>query len=170
MKVSAAAGDIDQHDTPTVDLLEIFATAASFGHTASQRGQKQVARRARAVLAQPELADGPLTNASMMRGQIAVVRRGDKTFVQKARRVQAAGATGLIVINNSEAPCLPVANDTDRGDDIIIDVVCVRHSDGESLLQTLGFKNCLVTLTMGPWASATRVSEGMPPHRSPEVN
>ena len=90
----------------------------------------------------------------MLRGQIAVVRRGGVTFVHKARRVQEAGAIGLIVINNSEVPCLVESQDSDHVDDLNISVVCVRRSDGESLLQTLGYSNCLVSLVTGSRASA----------------
>lgn len=161
--VSAAVTHMGHPPDPVIDLLQIFATNAAFGRTASQSGHKQL--RARAVLAVPELADRPLRNAGVLRGQIAVVRRGGVTFVDKARRVQEAGAIGLIVINSSEAPCLVESSDGDRGDDIGISVVCVRHSDGESLLQTLGFSNCLVSMTMCPIPQAVQISEGSPPHR-----
>jgi mannosidase alpha-like ER degradation enhancer 3 len=155
-----------QHDSANDlnnDLLQIFATTASFGGTARQGGASTVLR-ARAVLALPELADRPLTNSSMLRGQIAVVRRGGATFVHKARRMQEAGAIGLIVINSSDVPCLVESHDGDRVDDIHISVVCVRLSDGESLLQTLGFSNCLVSLVMGSRANAMQISERTPPH------
>eukprot|EP01043_Picozoa_sp_COSAG02_P016962 COSAG02_NODE_758_length_17516_cov_53.301085_13_plen_1216_part_00 len=155
-----------QHDSVNdlnSDLLRIFATTASFGGTSRQGGDTAVLR-ARAVLALPELADRPLTNSSMLRGQIAVVRRGGATFVHKARRMQEAGAIGLIVINSSDVPCLVESHDGDRVDDIHISVVCVRLSDGESLLQTLGFKNCLVSLVTSSRANAMQISEGTPPN------
>ena len=161
--VSAAVTHMGHPPDPVIDLLQMAATNAAFGRTASQGGDKQLLR-ARAVLAVPELADRPLTNAGKLRGQIAVVRRGGVTFVDQARRVQAAGAIGLIVINSSDAPCSVESHGDDRGDDIGIHVVCVRHSDGESLLQTLGFSNCLVSMT-SPTSQAVRISEGLPPHR-----
>ena len=67
----SAGGEKQEHDA----LLEIFATKASFG-AADQAAAGDALARTRAVLMQPELGDGPLTNAAMLRGNIAVVKRG----------------------------------------------------------------------------------------------
>ena len=66
----------------------------------------------------------------------------------KARRAQDAGAVGVIVINSAEEPFLVQADSLDAGADIEIAVVCVRNSDGGSLLQTLGYPSCAVSLML----------------------
>lgn len=55
---------------------------------------------------------------------------------------------GVIVINSAEEPFLVQADVKDAGADIAVAVVCVRNSDGESLLQTLGYSNCVVSLML----------------------
>jgi hypothetical protein len=149
VSVAGPGGEKETETTPADALLEIFATTASFGRSRSSHssGQGQVLR-GHAEMASPELADGPLTNAAMLRGKIAVVRRGGVTFVSKARRAQEAGAIGLIVINSNEKPFLLQADSGDSGADVGITVVCVRQSDGYSLLQTLHYSNCVVSIAI----------------------
>jgi hypothetical protein len=48
----------------------------------------------------PSLGCGPLVNAAQVAGKIAVARRGTCTFVMKMDNAQAAGAAGLIMVNN----------------------------------------------------------------------
>lgn len=48
--------------------------------------------------ASPYTACGEIANAQEVKGQIALVLRGDCMFAAKARRLQEAGATGVIVI------------------------------------------------------------------------
>ena len=67
----SAGGEQQEQDS----LLEIFATKASFG-AVDQDAAGGALARTRAVLMQPELGDGPVTNAAMLKGNIAVVRRG----------------------------------------------------------------------------------------------
>lgn len=57
----------------------------------------------------PSTLDGctAYENASEVAGKIALVDRGTCTFVQKALMAQAAGATGLIVVDNRKTTCLP---------------------------------------------------------------
>ena len=46
----------------------------------------------------PYTACGPIENADQLRGHIALALRGDCMFAGKARRLQEAGATGVIFI------------------------------------------------------------------------
>lgn len=48
--------------------------------------------------ASPYTACGEIANAQEVKGQIALVLRGDCMFAAKARRLQEAGAVGVIFI------------------------------------------------------------------------
>jgi hypothetical protein len=102
----------------------------------------------------PTTDDGctALTNASDVAGNIAMVDRRGCTFVTKARNAQAAGATGLVVVDkpNATAPepatCLPISM---SGDDpeVRIPIISVAQRDGE-LLQSQLAMNAAVEATV----------------------
>lgn len=48
--------------------------------------------------ASPYTACSPVHNAPQLKGRIALALRGDCMFAVKARRLQEAGATGVIII------------------------------------------------------------------------
>lgn len=50
------------------------------------------------VKASPYTACGPIYNAAQLNGHIALALRGDCMFAAKARRLQEAGAIGIIFI------------------------------------------------------------------------
>jgi hypothetical protein len=58
--------------------------------------------RGRVVFARPPLADAELQNAAQVLGNIVIIRRGGVTFFDKARRAAAAGASGIIFVNNAD--------------------------------------------------------------------
>jgi hypothetical protein len=112
---------------------------ASFGPTV---GSPEVSGEVAAALDASDTA-GPattdacseLTNPSELAGKIALVDRGECLFVEKAARVQAAGAIAMIVANNvagSEPPGM-------GGDDVGIDIPCVSvtQPDGASIRANL---------------------------------
>jgi hypothetical protein len=77
-----------------------------------------------------------LTNAGAMAGKIALVDRGNCTFVQKALNVQNAGAIGIIVVNNAAGlPPDPMAG-TDPG--VVIPMTGISQADGSTLKAQLG--------------------------------
>jgi hypothetical protein len=80
-------------------------------------------------------ACSPLLNPAEVNGRIAVADRGTCLFAQKARNVQAAGAVGLIVVNNVEgtAPIYITGSDPT----VTIPVVHVMQSDGSALKKAL---------------------------------
>jgi len=82
-----------------------------------------------------------LTNAAAMAGNIALVDRGLCTFVSKAAIVQAAGAVGMIVVNNV-AGVAPGMGGVDPS--IVIPVVSLSQADGEALKDKVGL-NCTIT-------------------------
>eukprot|EP00611_Tribonema_gayanum_P003262 TRINITY_DN1253_c0_g1_i3.p1 TRINITY_DN1253_c0_g1~~TRINITY_DN1253_c0_g1_i3.p1 ORF type:complete len:175 (+),score=20.65 TRINITY_DN1253_c0_g1_i3:2308-2832(+) len=66
------------------------------------------------VAAQPEDACTQLTNADDVKGKVVVAWRGTCTFGTKATIAEAAGAAGLIIVNNAEGnlhPPMPDAVD-----------------------------------------------------------
>jgi hypothetical protein len=73
----------------------------------------------------------PLTNAATINGNIALVDRGSCTFVQKARNAQAAGATGMVIVNLPDSCGVPGMS----GDapDVTIPVISVSRQDGEGI-------------------------------------
>lgn len=92
------------------------------------------------ILCDPPLANVPaLGNAPQLRGSIVLVERGGGvTFVQKIARVQAAGALGVIVLNNDlENPdaAFVMSTDLECGDHITIPCVMVS-ANVAALLRT----------------------------------
>jgi hypothetical protein len=74
------------------------------------------------------------TNANAVQGNVAFVDRGNCKFAEKARKAQAAGAIGLIIVDN-QANCLPPGMAMDEGTDrdSLIPTISVTQSDGAAL-------------------------------------
>jgi hypothetical protein len=81
------------------------------------------------VRADPLMADRELENRERVKGKVVVVCRGGVPFVDKARRVMAAGAVCMVVVNNADE----LYKCTGQGEDVKIPVVCVSKGDGELL-------------------------------------
>lgn len=92
------------------------------------------------VLVDPIRGCGELRNGADLAGKIAVMERGECMFVEKARKIQALGAIGGIVLDNqvgTNARLSPAfAMSGDGTDDIQIPVVFLFTEDGEMLLNT----------------------------------
>jgi hypothetical protein len=101
---------------------QIMFQRATFGGLEDVRGVLQ--------WADPLMADRDLKNAGVLLGKIVIVLRGETTFVEKARRVAAAGGLGMVVVNLSDEfhECVGTA------EDVLIPVVCVRQKDTEKLV------------------------------------
>ena len=78
---------------------------------------------AEVALAEPADANGNLTNARALYGRVAVVRRGGCEFVDKAARIQHAGAIGMIIVNHEEADVKAGSAEGAAADGITIPVV-----------------------------------------------
>lgn len=101
--------------------------------------QDAVAGELMPVVDQPEgsgLACTPLSvqNALAVRGNIALVDRGDCAFVIKARIVQEAGARAMVVAENTPGPVTPLRGDDD---DVRIPSVRISYEAGKALKQVL---------------------------------
>lgn len=86
----------------------------------------------RAVVVQPLRAQAALTNAAEVSTNVAVIERGGVSFVEKARRAQAAGAAAVLFVNTDEE--LFVIGGEDGDEDISIPVVMIRASDGSAFM------------------------------------
>eukprot|EP00284_Hemiselmis_tepida_P003863 CAMPEP_0174942258 /NCGR_PEP_ID=MMETSP1355-20121228/73817_1 /TAXON_ID=464990 /ORGANISM="Hemiselmis tepida, Strain CCMP443" /LENGTH=80 /DNA_ID=CAMNT_0016189421 /DNA_START=6 /DNA_END=245 /DNA_ORIENTATION=+ len=75
--------------------------ASGFGTTSEFGG--------RVVRGYPEDGCEDLSNHAEVRGNVALLVRGTCTFVDKARRAAAAGATALIVADNTAGPVVKMA-------------------------------------------------------------
>ncbi|MGK2859904.1 MAG: PA domain-containing protein [Thermoanaerobaculia bacterium] len=77
-----------------------------------------------------------LTNAAEVNGKIALVDRGTCTFVIKAKNLQNAGATGVIIVNNEDNSNPPPLGGTDST--ITVPVVGISKPDGATIKAQLG--------------------------------
>jgi len=80
-------------------------------------------------------ACSPLTNGAQISGKIALIDRGTCTFTSKAVTAQAAGAVGVIIVNNTTGPA-PDLGGTDPT--VVIPVVSVSQTDGNNIRAQLG--------------------------------
>lgn len=88
----------------------------------------------------PSLACFSLTNGSSINGQIALIDRGNCTFLEKVQFAQNAGAKAVIVINNVTGN--PITMGGTGGTGITIPSIMVTKADGDIL------KNALKTTTV----------------------
>jgi hypothetical protein len=80
------------------------------------------------------------TNAADVRGNIALVDRGNCNFILKAENAQNAGATALIIVDNTRDTCMPpgLGLPADTTDTIRIPVLSVNVLDGTAIRGALG--------------------------------
>ncbi|MDX1584537.1 MAG: PA domain-containing protein, partial [Thermoanaerobaculia bacterium] len=76
-----------------------------------------------------------ITNPSEIAGHIALIDRGDCTFVSKTRNAQDAGAVGVIIVNNVAGAPPGMAGDDPT---LTIPVVSVSLNDGSAIRGALG--------------------------------
>ena len=77
----------------------------------------------------------PLVNASAIVGRIALVDRGQCTFISKVQALEAAGALAVIVVNN--VPGAPFSMGGTGGGGITIPSVMVSQATGDLIKQAL---------------------------------
>jgi len=83
---------------------------------------------------QAAAGDGSLLDATDSRPRVVLARRGLCTFVEKARIAQAAGASGVIVISDSELIWpMPGGNESEGEADVEIFALMIQNSTGELL-------------------------------------
>ena len=94
----------------------------------------------------PDNADGctPAINAAAISGKIAVIRRGDCTFVIKTKAAQNAGAAAVIIINNEDTG---LVNMSGADATITIPSVFISLEDGDLILAQMAEGTVNVNLT-----------------------
>ncbi|KAK9955175.1 hypothetical protein ABG768_015063 [Culter alburnus] len=91
----------------------------------------------------PYMACGPIENAVELQGHIALALRGDCMFAAKARRLQEAGAIGVIFIDHregsssAETPLFQMVGDGEPTDDITVPLVFLFSKEGATLTAAL---------------------------------
>ncbi len=96
------------------------------------------------ALAAPADGCSALTNGESVFGKIAVIDRGQCTFVQKVKNAQNAGASAVLVVNNT-----PGYLDTDLGGSdasIVIPSAFITLEDGTILKERLGTPGVFVSI------------------------
>jgi hypothetical protein len=124
----------------TPESKTLSAGSATFGSkmtvagvSATVAAADDVAEPAEGETAAGTTRDGcsPYLNASALVGRIALVDRGRCLFVTKAQNAQAAGAVGLIIVDNRSAATPPGMAGTDRS--LTIPVISVTQLDGDAI-------------------------------------
>ncbi|MDG1974637.1 MAG: hypothetical protein P8I26_06355, partial [Flavobacteriaceae bacterium] len=92
-------------------------------------------------------------NVAAMNGKIALIDRGDCSFISKVQKAQDAGAKAVIVINRDDgsqtdwSPAPIVMGGTDGADAIYIPSIMISTSDGFKLKNALKNQNVTVSLS-----------------------
>ncbi len=128
----------------TVGSIQDFAVVPSGAGPAVSSNITASARRVDQVVAGNLLACDPLPAGSMT-GQIAVVQRGNCTFVTKINHASAAGAVAVLVSNQVDG--LPIA--MGGVDGTTIPAVMMGKSDGDRVLSLLASGPAQATLFAG---------------------
>jgi hypothetical protein len=105
----------------------------------------------------PNDACDAITNAAAIAGNIALVDRGNCTFVIKAGAIQAAGATAILIANNAAGPLSPGGADPT----ITIPVVGISQADGATIKANLG-GGVNLTINQHPTLKAGADGSGRP--------
>ena len=108
----------------------ITATASSFGTHVAEYANGIIAQL---VCVDPADAASDLNNTEELRGKIGLIRRGGCSFVEKMRRLQAAGAIACICIQTQSVWPFTMSDTALVGNDISLPSVMVRAEDGDRL-------------------------------------
>nr|BAJ93677.1 predicted protein [Hordeum vulgare subsp. vulgare] len=113
--------------------MTVVGLSARFGATLPRTVNE--AQRASAVLTNPLDCCSNIT--SKLTNSIALATRGGCPFTAKAEFAQAAGAAGLIIINDDEELYKMVCGDNDTSINVTIPVIMIPHSAGKNLKYSL---------------------------------
>ncbi|MEZ4306899.1 MAG: S8 family serine peptidase [Polyangiaceae bacterium] len=100
------------------------------------------------VKASPALGCGPLDNAAQVAGKIALIDRGTCPFVDKHANAEAAGAVGVVIIDNDAGAALPFQMGGADPGSIGIPGVMITQADGTAIESALA--NGPVTVELDP--------------------
>src|SRR5256885_5504994 len=88
------------------------------------------------VYAIPHNASAPLYNPTQVAGKIVLIDRGFVEFDVQATNATAAGAVGIIVVNNIGDPAVPSMQQTTQGTGV--PDVMISQNDGDTIKAALG--------------------------------
>ncbi|CAD5110744.1 DgyrCDS114 [Dimorphilus gyrociliatus] len=112
---------------------------AQFGKDLKELGQNGI--EGELAKAEPYKGCSSLTNTKEVYNKIVIVERGACMFIDKARNLQAAGASGGIVIDDtpgsSRETSTLFAMSGDGKDDVTIPLIFLYHKEGEELTDIL---------------------------------
>ena len=131
------ANSID-NGTSTQDL-RVLSPASIANHYPAVEGAATVTaplaevgpKTAQVVATSPADACGTLSNTAALKGKIALMDRGVCLFADKIAKAQAAGAIGVIMVNNQDGPPIPMGGKA--ADPITIPGVMISKADGALL-------------------------------------
>jgi hypothetical protein len=129
------------------------------------------------VRARPFDACGELANPGNVAGRVAVVLRGNCSFIQKVLFAQRAGALGVVVVNNrGNNELIRMAGDDTMQQPVISSVLVTRET-GQRLLAWMGQQPVTMALVGNhvqgggkEYESSTRIDMLIPTHSSPWLN
>jgi hypothetical protein len=121
--------------SPTAAAFD--AGEAEFGAALTTRGESGPIVQALDGTGTATDACEAITNASAIRRKIALVDRGTCTFVQKALNVQAAGASAMIVVDNTTTTPADSLGAAEGAENVKIPSVRVTLADGNTIKSQL---------------------------------
>ncbi|XP_012259951.2 ER degradation-enhancing alpha-mannosidase-like protein 3 isoform X2 [Athalia rosae] len=140
--------------------LTLLAGPAHFGRELRGPNNKVTGK---VVYADPPTACTELVNTDKLLGKIAIMNRGDCMFVEKARRVQKAGAIAGIVLDNvagssaSTFPMFAMSGDGNEADYVVIPIVFLFNAQAVRLLGAMGDGGGELVVTIGEYIAKEEV-------------
>lgn len=107
------------------------------------------------VLTEPPEGCDTLTNIKMIKGNIALVSRGNCMFIEKAKIIQEAGALAGIVLDttigssSSTSPMFAMSGDGTTNDDITIPFVFLFNTEATELVRAIIDSENDIIVTIG---------------------
>ncbi|XP_020300609.1 ER degradation-enhancing alpha-mannosidase-like protein 3 isoform X2 [Pseudomyrmex gracilis] len=110
------------------------------------------------VFTYPPAACTDLLNADRLAGKIVIMDRGNCMFIEKARRIQRAGAIAGIVLDNvagssaATSPMFAMSGDGKEVDDVTIPVVFLFFTEAAELMKAINAADGDLTVTLGAYS------------------
>ncbi|XP_011057999.1 PREDICTED: uncharacterized protein LOC105148154 isoform X2 [Acromyrmex echinatior] len=115
------------------------------------------------IFTYPPAACTDLLNADRLAGKIVIMDRGNCMFIEKARRIQQAGALAGIVLDNvagssaATSPMFAMSGDGKEIDDVTIPVVFLFFTEAAELMTAINMANGDLTVTLGIYSSKEEI-------------
>ncbi|XP_014613014.1 PREDICTED: ER degradation-enhancing alpha-mannosidase-like protein 3, partial [Polistes canadensis] len=115
------------------------------------------------VFTYPLAACTDLLNTEKLKNKIVIMKRGDCMFMEKARRIQKAGAIAGIVLDNvsgtsaATSPIFAMSGDEKEVDDVTIPVVFLFNVEATELIKAISAGGGELVVTIGNYFSKDEV-------------